>query len=99
MMFTEIHGKDRGWRAVEQPDRRTLVVDLYYPRNDDTRISRVEVGLMDVRATDNVRVSYDFDRDGWKIEQAQVFEWNIDDQVCDPEWSEVAFIRAWGRKR
>jgi hypothetical protein len=74
-----------------------LHLDLWYPRLDD-RVKYLVVGLMDVRAADEIRISYDFDRDGWKIEQASTFEWGADDPVCDPDWKEVAFIKAWTRE-
>jgi hypothetical protein len=97
-------------RATSQPLSQTeqdlvrrgevLTVELYYPRVDAiARVTEVEVGLIDVRAADSVRISYDFDRDGWVIKQAAVFEWDADDQICDAEWEEVAFIQAWGRLR
>lgn len=71
-------------------------IDLWYPRADPNNAQAVEIGLMDVRAADSIRVSYDFDRDGWVIQQASVFEWDADDDVRDPCWKEVAFIQAWG---
>ncbi len=73
-----------------------FVAELQYPRNNP--IQYVEVALCDVRSADGVRVSYDFDRDGWKVEQARYFEWGCDDTVCDPGWVEVAFVQAWGSK-
>lgn len=72
-----------------------LSIDLWYPRVEDNPIKKFVIGLMDVRAADDIRISYDFDRDGWKIEQASTFEWSVDDKICDPDWQEVAFIRAW----
>lgn len=75
----------------------TIRVDLEYPRNRDEKF--IQVNLMDVRAADGIRISYDFERDGWKIEQASTFEWDADDEVCDPDWQEVAFVQAWGRER
>jgi hypothetical protein len=72
-------------------------IDLCYPRCEESVKSFV-VGLMDVRAADSIRVSYDFERDGWKIEQASTFEWNVGDPVCDPDWQEVAFVKAWARE-
>ena len=74
-----------------------LAIDLWYPRAED-RPKFIEVGLVDVRAADDIRISYDFERDGWKIEQASRFEWSGDDEVMDPDWREVAFVRAWARK-
>ena len=72
-----------------------LHVGLWYPDNPDTEISKIVIALMDVRAADDIRISYDKDRDGWLIEQATVFEWPIDDKVGDAGWTETAFAPAW----
>jgi hypothetical protein len=70
-----------------------ITVNLWYPRSSS--IKAIEVGLMDVRASDGLRLEYDFERDGWIIKQ----------QVSIPtdgggfnlgEWQEVAFIQSWG---
>lgn len=74
----------------------TVHVDLFYPRSPGNP-EYLEVGLLAVRAADNIRISYDFDRDGWVIEQASVFEWEPDDEEMDPDWQEVAFVQAWDR--
>lgn len=79
-------------------DGTTRGIDLWYPRVEGNP-KFVEVGIMDVRAADSIRISYDFDRDGWKIEQASTFEWESSDPVCDPDWQEVAFIPAWAREK
>ena len=55
------------------------------------------MSLTDVRAADDIRISYDYDRDGWVIEQASIFEWDGDDEECDEDWQEVAFVKAWAR--
>ena len=73
-------------------------IDLWYPDVPGQRVRRFVIGLMDVRAADSIRVSYDKERDGWVIEQASKFEWDADDDVCDPDWQEVAFVRAWARQ-
>lgn len=74
----------------------TACLDIWYP--EQREVKYVSVGLMAVRAADNIRISYDFDRDGWKIEQASRFGWNCADAVCDPDWQEVAFVQAWARQ-
>lgn len=74
-----------------------LHIYIWYPRTDNP-IKAIQVGLMDVRAADDIRIEYDFERDGWVISQAQVFEWDVDERV-DPEWKEVAFIKAWASER
>lgn len=72
--------------------------DLWYPRSEN-RVKAIVVGLVDVRAADDIRVTYDFDRDGWKIEQASAFQWELDDPNCgNPDWQEVAFVKAWARE-
>lgn len=75
----------------------TLYAELFYPRN--TEVKYVEVDLSDIRAADGIRISYDFERDGWKIEQASTFSWSIDDGECDSDWQEVAFVQAWAREK
>jgi hypothetical protein len=76
-----------------------LHIDLWYPDVDDTEIRKFVIGLIDVRAADDIRISYDKERDGWKIEQASTFEWDADDKIQNPDWQEVAFIRAWAREK
>ena len=72
-----------------------IVVTLAYPRIEPVRA--VEIDLSDVRASDGIRVTYDFDRDGWVIWQASIFEWEAGDEEQDPDWQEVAFVRSWAR--
>lgn len=79
-------------QAVAMDDGKTVMIDLDYPSQDKPLY--VEVGLSHVRAADNIRISYDFHRDGYVIEQAKMFCWECD-QDPDPEWTEVAFCQAW----
>ncbi len=72
---------------------RTLTVELFYPRQDDEP-NGIEIDLVDVRASDGIRVRYDFDRDGWVIEQPTRFEWKLYEQV-DFGWKESAFVPSW----
>ncbi len=71
-----------------------IQVNLEYPRSEDSP-KFIRVDLVDVRAADAIRISYDFKRDGWVIEQASVFEWSGDDPECDMKWKEAAFCKAW----
>ena len=72
-------------------------VDVCYPSRggdkDENETAKVQVSLMDVRAADDIRIHYDFKRDGWAIEQQKYFAW--EDEECDPGWAEVAFVKAW----
>lgn len=78
------------------PVTRTAYIDIWYPQSEDNP-KYVRLDLMDVRAADDIRVSYDFERDGWKIEQASKFSWPPDEEVFDPDWQEVAFVQSWAR--
>lgn len=81
---------------VSRPAPDVLAVELWYP-GCEGHAETIEVGLTHVRSADGLRISYDFDRDGWVIKQASIFEWSSDDPVCDEDWQEVAFIKAWAR--
>ncbi len=76
---------------------RILRLDLWYPRSEENA-DTVELGLMDVRAADPIRIQYDFDRDGWIILQSSKFEWEVDEDPIG-DWQEVAFIQAWNREQ
>ena len=54
----------------------------------------VYVNQESARATDGVRLWYDYNRDGWVIEQASTFQWADDDKVLDHDWREVAFVKS-----
>jgi len=72
-------------------------VNLWCPRRKG-EVEVIEVGLMDVRSADSIRISYDFGRDGYVIRQASTFVWDGHDTVRDADWQEVAFVKAWGRE-
>lgn len=76
---------------------RIACVNLWYPRidGDDDRgdiVDEIRVGLCDVRAADDISISYDFERDGYVIKQMSNFG------SGDPDWQEVAFVQAWQRE-
>lgn len=72
-------------------------IKLQYPR-DKSSAKFAIVGLVDVRAADDIRISYDFDRDGWKIEQEQIVNDNGNYQ-CAGKWIESAFVPAYGQEK
>ena len=77
----------------------TTVAKLWYPGTDSPGSNDyVEIKLVHVRAADSIRVSYDFERDGYRIEQASRSEFDADGNEQDPDWQEVAFVQAWGRE-
>lgn len=75
---------------------RTIHVDLEYPRIE-THPNAIEIDLMDVRASDGIRVEYDFSRDGWVIKQPKWTEIEVSPRtfVTHEDWIEVAFIQSW----
>ena len=85
------------WETV-QSKGDVPTVQLWYPGNEGNA-DTIEVELSDVRAADSIRIKYDFERDGWVVLQASVFEWKTDDEVCDSDWQEVSFIKAWAREK
>lgn len=85
--------KMKNINIIETED--TLSAEIEFPRNNV--IKKIEIGLMDVRSADSIQIEYDFVRDGWIIKQASKFQWESDDPVCDPDWKEVSFIKAWER--
>lgn len=83
---------------VEQFSNGELHYDLWYPGPGVGNPTHLQIGMMHVRATDGIRVSYDFERDGWVIEQGGVWSWSEDDpKPHDEDWQEVAFVRSWAR--
>jgi hypothetical protein len=104
-MYREIiksqYGNEPDNFHVTRADDELHVTLTYPPWTDADNKGQVRYVVFDqesVRATDGIRVSFDFDRDGYKIEQASRFGFACDDEVCDPDWQEVAFVQAWGRE-
>ena len=76
-----------------------LHINLFYPTLSN--IKYFCIGLMDVRAADNIRVGYDYERDGWVIEQMPCVEhdgFTVIETVDEP-WQEVAFVGSWALAR
>jgi hypothetical protein len=86
----------RGTKSNYEPTHETI--DWMYPEiYDRDKQSTLRIGLCHTRAADDIRIKYDSERDGWIIEQASIFEHDTDKNY-DPDWKEVAFVKAWGRK-
>lgn len=87
---------------------RELHVDLTYPPRDEVEaeklgtIRHVVIDQESVRASDGIRVHYDYQRDGFVIEQASTFEWNSEEESNADnaeDWQEVAFVQSWARQK
>lgn len=76
-------------------EARSASFQFWYPRTEG-HVNELLVGLSDVRAADSILIHYDFDRDGYVIQQASRFSWAEGEEI-DQDWQEVAFIQAWAR--
>jgi len=89
----KIEDYEKGISVMER--NNTIVAEFLYPRNN--QIKFIEVGMCDTRATDNIRISFDFERSGWKIEQSYINEIQKDGYVDASVniWEEVGFFPNW----
>lgn len=85
-------GEDDLWGAERIGD--DVHVTLAYPRSDG-EANAIQVHLSEVRAADRIRISYDFERDGWKIEQPSNHGPWAGNEEPDEGWREVAFVKSW----
>lgn len=74
-------------------------IDLMYPpyENDkeNTNAKYIEINLSAVRATDGVRIHFNYERGGWVIEQPTG---NYDEQNLEI-WEESAFLESWAKDK
>jgi hypothetical protein len=82
----------------------TLCVDLVYPpyehdQNAEGKVRHVYVNQESVRASDGIRIHYDFTRDGFVVEQPRprlvALGENNYSEVED--WIEVGFFQSWAK--
>lgn len=64
----------------------TLNIKLPSPRPNKNK--HVELDLWHNKVSDGIRISYDFEREGWVIKQPY--------SLTDAEWREVGFFKSWG---
>lgn len=76
-----------GWETKRRGD--VVHVTLNYPRGNP---KAVEIDMLEVRCADSIRLTCDFERDGWVVFQST----NIDD-MTDAAWREVGFFKAWAQ--
>lgn len=98
----KIHESDYGDKNYHIVRRgETLSVDLTYPNMGEGRVQHVEVNQESVRASDGIRLTYDYERDGWSIQQPQLHEVLVEVKngcACyesREEWIETAFVQSW----
>jgi hypothetical protein len=83
---------------------RTLSINLTYPNLDDTKVNTVEINQESVRASDGIRMVYDYNRDGWSIQQPRSVDVLIEETEtcrhydCVEDWAETVFVQSWARQ-
>lgn len=103
--MTQIHKSDyreNNFDVTRWPGKNdTLSVNLTYPNIGENRVQYVEINQESVRASDGIRVTYDYDRDGWSIQQPQTTQTlsDIKGDIWSYEhsesWIETAFVQSW----
>lgn len=75
----------------------SLVVPLCYPPRSEVLPSNVTsfvIDLVDVRAANLIRISFDFERNGWIIEREDGIDEELSVEDIVEKWVEAAFIPA-----
>lgn len=75
-------------------ETKEIQMDLFYP-NVDSSPKYLALGLCDVRASDGIRIHYDFDRDGWVIEQIK----HTEGLMHEGTWQEMGYFESWALKQ
>lgn len=92
---------EKSAERLDHPDQlhrygKMLSIELWYPGVGDNA-DIIELGLCHVRAADSIRIHYDFERNGYVIQQdayANHDGWSESKE----DWQEVAFVGAWARE-
>lgn len=77
-------------------DIETMHIEFSYPRVDGN-IKEIKLGLSDVRASDGIKIHYDFERDGYVIMQPYVIKKDMGHYIdaATETWEEVGFFQSW----
>lgn len=100
-LFESEYGYSANNFHIERFNGDELHVTLTYPNTTEKGCRHVVFDQESVRASDGIRMHYDYERDGYVIEQMSHFECEHaeGDPACTPDWQEVAFIQAWAREK
>ena len=79
----------------------TLIVGLTYPPwtdadNKNAQVRHIQINQEAVRSSDGIRVHYDYDRDGFVVEQPKykmVEKVGYSEEMI--EWAETGFFQSW----
>ena len=99
MRFVEIHKSPYGdgpenYHLARIDDE--LHVELTYPKITKDGYRYVVFDQESIRASDSIRISFDYDRNGYKIESPTRLSWDsCAPDAGDMKWKESAFVPAW----
>lgn len=77
--------------AIRRGD--TVHIDLWYPRTEASA-RFLHIGLVDVRSAGDLRISFDFERNEWIIEQQLATDTGTG-IIEEHGWRETAALPAW----
>ena len=89
----EVDPMRRGWKANADAHGEVRI-DWHAQIYDDKPLSRVHLGLMHVRAADNLIIEFSGSRNGWVIRMDRTRDDGGMMEVVE-EAVEVAFVPAW----
>ena len=72
----------------------TIITWSYPEIYDREKQDWLYISLSHTRASDDIRIKYDSERDGWIIEQPKRMQWGPDEEP-DCQWTETAFVESW----
>lgn len=81
-----------------EKDGEALIIRLFYPPRENElsdKCKYIYINQESVRASDGIRLHYDYEKDSWIIEQPTISEWDADKEEFDEGWTEVAAIKSW----
>ena len=89
--------EDAGW-----DEDNILHVELNFPPYKDQESDNpkgIQIGLNHVRAANDIRITYDLDRDGWVISMEKTKDMGDYSIITVGSLEEMAFVPAWNEER
>jgi len=77
-------------------NKDTITIEFSFPRLEN-KIKYIKLGIEDIRASDGIRIHYDFERDGYVVEQYYIIEKDMGTYIdaATETWEEVGFFQSW----
>jgi len=76
-------------------EKKAIHINFWYP-NIENQIKEIKLGLAHVRASDGIKIHYDFERDGYVVMQPFTIEEDKGSYIdCVEHWEETGFFKSW----